>query len=548
MNAFCKNIFLIFTNLTLAFLLLGLSLKAQEFTPTPVTVSHTKINEGGKTFYIHKVTQGQTLYSISKAYTATVQDIEHYNDSLKFGLKTGMELKIPSTLEDKSSRPVFDNSGKYILHQVEKKQTLYAIAKKYNLSTEEILQANPEMINGLKEGVTIKIPQKEIKAVAPPITPVLKDPKLDKKINISTGQIISVNLFLPFYLNQNDSIIKKSELSEADELFPKSVPAVEFFSGFQLACDSLIQNGKKIELNVYDTPADSAGAASFFASKTFKKAAIWFGPFHSFGAWTAAKSVKNSNTLLVLPYAVPNKVLMGNENVIKIAPSLPTAMGSLLKQTLENHKNAHFIVLHNELSKEKQIVSIIKSTYRKIKTNDSIKEVIYKNVGLKGLTSALSKTKNNVIIVASNDQAFVTDIFNKLRGIDEKEYNINIVGMESWINYDNLDLNSIQKLGLQIPSNSYVNYSDTATINFIKQYRTKYSTEPGKYAFSGYDMAWYFISMLSQNGTFKLDTLEQNKKTLLSTRINFKKTGDDSGFENQDVFMLKYEDFELKKQ
>ncbi len=536
-----------FTKIVLVFLCVGELLFAQDITQKAVQKSNNKINVNGSIVYLHKVEQGETLYAISKAYNVLIADIEASNDSLKTGLKAGMELKIPTLSDHKNKTISLDNSGKFILHTVEKKQTLYFISKKYNLNSEDIQKANPEISQGLKEGMVIKIPQKEIKTVEPPVVPILKEPKFEKKGNEKPLSGIHVNLFLPFYLNQNDSLINKESLVETDELFSKSIPGIEFLSGFQIACDSIIQLGTKVNINIYDTPADSSAAASFFANKQFKNAALWVGPFHSHAASSAAKAVKNSNTLLILPYSSPNKVLLGNENVLKITPSLPTGMENLSLQLIDKHKNTQFILVHNALNKEMQIVDLIKKTF-KAQNNDSIKEIIYKTVGLKGLTGALSKSKNNMIIVASSDQAFVTDLFNKLKVLDTKEYKISVTGMDTWINYDNLDINMIQKLNLQIPANSHINYTDTVTNIFIKSYREKYNTEPGKYSFSGYDAAMYFIPLLIKYGNGAIDKIESTKKTCLSTSFDFKKTGDDSGFENQSVFILRYEDFELKKQ
>jgi LysM repeat protein len=536
-----------FTKIVLVFLCVGELLFAQDITQKAVQKSNNKINVNGSIVYIHKVEQGQTLYAISKAYNVLIADIEASNDSLKSGLKAGMELKIPTLSDNKNKTISLDNSGKFILHTVEKKQTLYFISKKYNLNPEDIQKANPEISQGLKEGMVIKIPQKEIKNVEPPVIPILKEPKVEKKGNEKPLSGIHVNLFLPFYLNQNDSLINKESLVETDELFSKSIPGIEFLSGFQIACDSIIKLGTKVNINIYDTPADSSAAASFFANKQFKNAALWVGPFHSHAASSAAKAVKNSNTLLILPYSSPNKVLLGNENVLKITPSLPTGMENLSLQLIDKNKNTQFILVHNALNKEMQIVDLIKKTF-KAQNNDSIKEIIYKTVGLKGLTGALSKSKNNMIIVASSDQAFVTDLFNKLKVLDTKEYKISVTGMDTWINYDNLDINMIQKLNLQIPANSHINYTDTTTNIFIKSYREKYNTEPGKYSFSGYDAAMYFIPLLIKYGNGAIDKIESTKKTCLSTSFDFKKTGDDSGFENQSVFILRYEDFQLKKQ
>ena len=47
------------------------------------------------------------------------------------------------------------------MHLVGKGETLYAIAKKYQLTSEEILSINPDAINGIKENQTLLIPTKK---------------------------------------------------------------------------------------------------------------------------------------------------------------------------------------------------------------------------------------------------------------------------------------------------------------------------------------------------------------------------------------------------
>ena len=53
----------------------------------------TKI--GGKQYYLHYVKSGQTLYSISKAYQVTIEEIERLNPEVKDGLKVGFVIGIP---------------------------------------------------------------------------------------------------------------------------------------------------------------------------------------------------------------------------------------------------------------------------------------------------------------------------------------------------------------------------------------------------------------------------------------------------------------------
>ena len=70
---------------------------AQEYTNTPVEISKEKIKIDGNICYSHIVLEKQTLYSISKAYGVSIDDIHRFNPSLKEpGLKKNSILIIPA--------------------------------------------------------------------------------------------------------------------------------------------------------------------------------------------------------------------------------------------------------------------------------------------------------------------------------------------------------------------------------------------------------------------------------------------------------------------
>ena len=78
------------------FFLFGIMLSGNLVAQEVVVVrSSQKTQIGGKEYYMHHVKQGQTLYSISKAYNVTVEEIEKLNPEVKNGLKAGLVLGIP---------------------------------------------------------------------------------------------------------------------------------------------------------------------------------------------------------------------------------------------------------------------------------------------------------------------------------------------------------------------------------------------------------------------------------------------------------------------
>lgn len=62
-----------------------------------ISISNEKIVSGGRTFYMHEVLKGQTLYSIAKAYRVTILDIDRENSIPAGGIREGQVLKIPAS-------------------------------------------------------------------------------------------------------------------------------------------------------------------------------------------------------------------------------------------------------------------------------------------------------------------------------------------------------------------------------------------------------------------------------------------------------------------
>ncbi|GMQ23469.1 hypothetical protein Aoki45_01510 [Algoriphagus sp. oki45] len=100
---------------------------------------------GDKTFILHQVTGGETLFSISRKYQASVGEIQNANESLKQGLKAGQTIRIPYITAAKLPE---GNS----LHKVAPGETLFSISKKYGVTVDSLKQWNKLLGNDLSVG------------------------------------------------------------------------------------------------------------------------------------------------------------------------------------------------------------------------------------------------------------------------------------------------------------------------------------------------------------------------------------------------------------
>jgi len=111
---------------------------------------------------VYKIKKGDTLYSIARKFNMKLDDLLKLNKiTKKTTLKPGKELTVyaPKKIIEKRKLPT--------KHIVKKGDTLWSIAKKYNLTLKEIRLLNPKVkTRGLKRGMILKVSKKEAIRVA----------------------------------------------------------------------------------------------------------------------------------------------------------------------------------------------------------------------------------------------------------------------------------------------------------------------------------------------------------------------------------------------
>ncbi|MDG1428474.1 MAG: LysM peptidoglycan-binding domain-containing protein [Crocinitomicaceae bacterium] len=113
-------------------------------------VSSVVEREGGK-YYSHVVESGNTLWGIQQLFGVPVDEIVDANPELKSGLKEGQTIFIPVTQESIEKIPTTD-------YKVRKSETLYGLAKKFETTVDDLVALNPELKDGLKKGQIIQVP------------------------------------------------------------------------------------------------------------------------------------------------------------------------------------------------------------------------------------------------------------------------------------------------------------------------------------------------------------------------------------------------------
>jgi len=119
-----------------------------------------------KEFYIHTVQKGQTVYSIAKAYNVSVDEIFYENPETKSGLSIGAQVWIPTVnKETEVNREVSSANYDFFYHIAKQNERFSTIAGIYSVPVKYIKLANKDLKEPLKTGEYVKIPAETAFAV-----------------------------------------------------------------------------------------------------------------------------------------------------------------------------------------------------------------------------------------------------------------------------------------------------------------------------------------------------------------------------------------------
>ncbi|WP_442845484.1 LysM peptidoglycan-binding domain-containing protein [Leeuwenhoekiella sp. H156] len=135
-------------------------LRSGEVVKVPNTKTRTEVSEDtGKpavTNRKHIVKPKETKYGLAAMYGITIQELESMNPEIKNGLQIGAILNVP----DKSyTNDAVLEEGTYAFYEVKPQETLFSLTRRWDMSEEQLVRLNPALKEGLKNGMILKLPK-----------------------------------------------------------------------------------------------------------------------------------------------------------------------------------------------------------------------------------------------------------------------------------------------------------------------------------------------------------------------------------------------------
>ena len=482
------------------------------------------------------------------------------------------------------SQPQPQDKG-YILHKVQNGETLSSIAEQYGLKVREMRRANRDL-RFPQVGDYVKVP-----GVKEPEKPVIKPTTADTVVKSAEAAVIlaerplgytpvknlggslNVAVLLPFYLSENavrteiDSSKaakgKKSiKVTRRDDswIYPRSLDFIEMYQGILLAADTLRALGLNINLHTFDINSDTIELTKIIRTGKLEGMDLVIGPVYSHNLSIVASYARNLGIPVVSPVPLlDNSVLSGNPELFLASSSLEVAQQVLAKKFSE-YPDHNFIFIHSDtLGIDEDVQKFRKLILAELGTRMPYEEIkfrefpfysrsMFNNDSINRLSHALSDRAKNIIVIASEEAPVISEILIDVHSLSKK-FDIKVFGYPAMRDLDNLDPKYFFDLDLMVYSPNWIDYSNNDIMKFNSDFRQKFLTEPTEksFAWQGYDIAYYFISGLAIIGKEFILHPEIHHPDLLQTDYDFVRKAAGNGFENRNLFLIRYtKDYEVK--
>ena len=573
---------------------------------TAVTKSNDIVVIRGKSYYLHTVQPGQTLYSICKAYGANIDEVKSLNDKKDNALSLYEVLKVPYT------DPFVQQDDKFYYHKVLKGETFYSIARLYKIKPKRLLKFNEGYAQNqpLAVGAVVKLPLAEIdlsvlgeeeieasvgkkqeirperpvrnesvkKVEEASVTDILQDALMQKnekteqepeketttvigatdkmeipdyisEVVMPVDPFVKVALLLPFSAKDYpvfvDTLVEKMPV----QISARSEQFISFYEGVLLAVDSLKNQGYKVNLKVFDTERSAEKMYTMVDEIDRFHPDLIIGPVYGSVYKALMDDLTNKNIPVIYPLSSRSEEFGVYPDFIQVNPSmkaLTVAMSDWLREEAEEANLVCLNLTGNEVShSDLEDIRLFKEYMHRIGSMNFY-DWNTSAVPLDGLRLQLLPDRENIIILPTTKEAEVSKILPVLSALTDG-YRITVVGFPEWQAFTSVDHETYFKLNTKIFTYSYVDNTTEPAKRFALKYRKYFYTEPNNLAYKAFDMRLYFIELAGKYLVCTLYVLECYPCNFDFSRFYFQKMEGQAGKENQGFYIVNFgSDYRLK--
>ncbi|WP_298526412.1 LysM peptidoglycan-binding domain-containing protein [uncultured Porphyromonas sp.] len=420
--------------------------------------------QGNRRIREHEVQREETVYSIARKYNVPIDKIYELNPWARQQIKVGDKLLIPSA---SAATPQTTTSQKGRKHKVESGETLYGISRNYGVDLVDLLRANPGVTSSnVQVGMELIIPTG--KADSPVINepaPAPQEPTTPSPVATSQTRIL---VLLPLKQDKH---------------------YVEFYEGFLLGMYQLKKAGISMQLTTLDVPSDAALNAYIEEGKLRGKDLVVGGVTEGQIRAIAAAS---GYSYYIIPFSKAGALETGDGRVVLANAHTSTILDRVIPAFLQRYRGKEVIFTHRLGDTEDGFVTQLRSA-----------------LGRAGISSrslelgrgAVSFGSNAVVVPISPDRNLAQAT---MAAIGSQTAGVSLFGYPQWQAYGTQFQQNLRRYNTTIYTSFFFDPTLPESKDFLSQFTGwfshKVSNSYPKYSVLGYDLARYFIRAYSMYG------------------------------------------------
>ena len=490
-----------------ALLLMTMAVMATE--PSKVTVTYQD-----KKYYVHTVADGDTLYSISKTYGVSQEIIIRVNGMESTDVLLGTKVYVPCiegrvTYEDDKSQETAKAE-----HVVSAGETLYSLSRKYGMTQEELLELNGLKSHAdIKAGMTLKVKknsksdgdsrngttsnrseaQQESASIDRYFDNVVAEAAAAKSEELfavlPANAVLKVTLVLPFHVR-----------GEAKENI------VDFYRGVLLGFEDLKAQGRSVELSVLDSQRSLNVINEMIENGEFD-AQLIIGPVYSDEFSSVLKYAEKQG----IPVVSPLQYVASDSPVLFNMPPMSSLRGAPIASLLDGSREVVTIYASDNDNDFIRDVRSVAKHQRELALNFKFERASYfykrNSNGTNGVQVSIDEllrdTSNKVFVIMASSSTDVDRILTTLssakaslrgRGLGCCDYVV--VGNSEWLKMGSIDRDIFFHNDVIFVVPYYASRIEEKVRIFDGRYVTSYNAMPSRSAYRGYDAAVIFGRMM----------------------------------------------------
>ena len=421
-------------------------------------------------------------------------------------------------------------------HKVKRKETIFGISKLYDLSIEELLEANPEMKAPgyeLKKGTILKIPFAS------------NADKPGNSDNASQTAQVSQTSQTSDPANQPiaNRAIRLGVMLPLHDINGDGRRMVEYYRGVLMACDSLKKLGISVDVHAWNA-AEDANINQLLTDPAAANCDLIIGPLYSKQMEAMSNFVEKNDIKLLIPFSINAPQLASNSHIFQVYQSPTEQNESHITRFLQKFKGYHpvFIDCNDSTSKKGVFTSGLRRQLGQ-------RGIAYNLTNLKSeednFVKAFSTTQPNVVILNTGRSPELGIAFSKINGmkVNHPDLDITMFGYTEWLMYTKTHLDNFYKYNTYIPSVFYFNPVSPATQRLQQKYRWNFHADMmsalPRFAITGFDHAYYFLRGLHRYGKFFNGSATGSEDTYVQTPLQFERYGN-GGLRNHTQLFVHY--------